>query len=401
MEKTTCCIVGGGPAGMLLSLLLARKGIDVCLLESHGNFDREFRGDTLHAASLDILEQLGLAERVLSMARGKIIKLEIKTRDDTLVMGNLGRLKTKFPFVALVPQVEFLDLLAEEAKKYNNFHLLMKATAKELLRENESICGVRYHQEGEDRELRALLTVGADGRGSRLRKEADLELVKNAPPMDVLWFTLPRKENDSEETNFYLHDGKFFIFINRGNFWQCGYVILKGSLQEVRSAGIQDLQKNIASLIPPLYQDRVSTLKEWSQIATLSVQTGRVVKWYRPGLLLIGDAAHIMSPVGGVGINYAIQDAVAVYNLLLRPLKSGVLEEKDLAEVQKRREFPTKVIQNFQALLQKQIVAKALKAKGNFRPPFLIRVALKFPWIKNIPARMLSYGVRWERIQEL
>ncbi len=397
VQQTTCCIVGGGPAGVVLAYLLARKGINVTLLELHTDFDRDFRGDTIHPSVLEIMDQLGLASRLHELRHTKIRSFNIQAGDDEGVTIDLGFLKTKFPYIMMLPQVDFLNFMTEEAKLFPSFRLVMGANVQELIREDGVVRGVRYKEKEEDEwhEVRATLTVGADGRSSRMRRLALMQPVKTSPPMDVLWFRLPRKEGDPQGLAGRIRNGHILVMLDRLEEWQVAFVILKGSYHALREAGLEHL-KNLIVETDPTLSDRVEHLKDWKQVAMLSVESSRVEKWYQPGLLLIGDAAHVMTPVGGVGINYAIQDAVIAANVLTKPLKAESLQTSHLARVQSKRNWPTRFIQAFQALIQKRILGNALDTSKPFKLPFFLRL----PLLRRIPARLIAFGIRRVRIED-
>jgi 2-polyprenyl-6-methoxyphenol hydroxylase-like FAD-dependent oxidoreductase len=389
-NQTTCCIVGAGPAGAMLALMLARNRVPVILLEVHRNFEREFRGDTLHPSVMEIMDELGLASRLLELPHTKLRRFGFQVGDQSFTVADFGRLKTRFPYITLIPQARYLEYVTDEARRYPDFKLMTHANARELIRENGRICGVRYTQRnGATREVRALLTVAADGRFSRLRKLAGLEPVASSPPMDVLWFRMPKHPGDTLGFGGRIAAGRILAVLERPDHYQLGYVIAKGSYRELREAGIEKLQESLAMLAPEL-ADRLDTLQSWRQISVLSVESSCLRKWHLPGLLLIGDAAHVMSPVAGVGINYAIQDAVVAANLLSKPLRAGRVDDSHLTAVQSARYLPTRVIQAFQAFVQRQIIRQALTSNAPFKPPLALRV----PGLRALPTYLIGFGIR-------
>ena len=392
IEETTCCIVGSGPAGAMLALLLARKGIQVTLLEEHFDFERDFRGDTIHPSVLEILNDIGLADRLLQLPHSEVAALPVETANGTFTLADFHHLKTRFGFIALIPQAQFLEFITAEAKRYANFKLVMGARVEKLLEEDGYVHGVQYRAKDGWHEVRAALTVGADGRFSRMRKLADFEPVKTSPPMDVLWFRVPRLPGDPAGSSGKLAAGHILILLDRGDMWQIGYVIPKGGYQEIHAAGLEKLRSDIAKLMPEL-AERMQAMTAWKQISVLSVESSRLRRWYRPGLLLIGDAAHVMSPVGGVGINYAIQDAVETANILADDLKMGKARTTKLAEVQRKREWPTRLIQGFQGIIQKQVLTRVLSSDQALTISPTLLFLLRLPGVRALPARFIGLGI--------
>lgn len=401
-EKTQVCIIGGGPAGVIAAYLFALRGVSVVLLEGKPDFDREFRGDTLHASSLEILDQLGLADEVLQLANSKVQSLSFTFPDRVMTLADFSAMDCKFPYVAIIPQEKFLNHIVNKAKQLTGFHILMGARVRELIEVNEKVAGVEYTFEGNEYALDAGLTIGADGRGSTARRLAKIELGKTSPPMDVIWFKLPIPAGSDmkEAVSGRIGSGTMIVIINRKEYLQVGYVIMKGGYKALREQGVEHFHHVIKELAPEL-GDAVTTIKDWSEMAILSVVTGRVEQWYKDGLLLIGDAAHIMSPVGGVGINYAIQDAVAAVNQLTDPIKQDQLGTADLAKVQKRREPAVAFIQKFQSFVQQRIISDALKSDKPFEPPLPMKIISTIPFIRKKLARFLAYGTRHERVEGL
>jgi len=392
VQQTNCCIVGAGPAGAVLALLLARQGIPVTLLEAHQNFDREFRGDTIHASVMEIMDELGLADRLLQIPHTKIPSVIYVTANGSVTASDYSRLKTKYPYIMVLSQARFLEFITTEAKRYPNFQLVMGGNVQELIEEDGAIRGVRYRGQGGTHEMRSHLTVAADGRFSRIRKLASLEPRQIAPPMDILWFRLPRLPEDSklEKLNIAVRFGRgyYMAMTDRFEYWQIAYVIPKGSYPQLRTAGLEAFRQSIVELLPE-FCDRVDSLKDWSQVPLLSVGMSRVPQWYRPGLLLIGDSAHVMSTVAGVGINCAIQDAVVAANVLTKRLKAGNVRTRDLAAVQLQRELPTRIMQALQSAAQRQVAAKALNPNRAFTPPLSLRI----PFLRHLATRLVAFGV--------
>ncbi|MEI7685074.1 MAG: FAD-dependent oxidoreductase [Planctomycetota bacterium] len=400
-RTTSCCIVGGGPAGMVLSLLLARKGVPVTLLEAHHDFDRDFRGDTIHPSTLEAIDRLGLADKLLALPHSKLERMQFCSGGTVTTVAEFGRLRSKFPYIMIMPQARFLDFLCAEASKYPAFHLELGANVQRLVEDKGTICGVRYRGADEAwHEILAPLTVAGDGRFSKVRSLCGEEPIKTSPPMDVLWFRLPRNAGDlHDQINFYVGGGLLILLFDRGEEWQIGYAVAKGRFADVKAAGLEAFRQTLARQVPWI-ADRAPLLQDWKQITVLAVESSHVATWHRPGLLLIGDAAHVMSPVGGVGINYAIQDAIETANQLAAPLKAGAVTNEQLAAVQKRREPSVKMIQRLQGVIQEQIVKTALNEDRPFRLPLPARILLSIPFLRDIPARMISFGYRRSTIQD-
>ncbi|HEU4493943.1 MAG TPA: FAD-dependent oxidoreductase [Rubrobacteraceae bacterium] len=403
VRRTTCCVVGGGPGGAVLSLLLARAGLNVTLLEAHPDFDREFRGDTLHPSVMEIMDQLGLAERLLALRHTEIRSATVQTAAGPFQPLDFSHLDTKYPYITMMPQKDYLEFITGEAKRYPNFWLVMEARVRELVEEDGVIRGVRYEAEDGWHEVRAVLTVGADGRGSRVRRLGGFEPIKTSPPMDILWFKMPREADDPEGAIGSVGRGHIAILLDRFDYWQAGYVIPKGTYPELRREGIAALRRGFAQLVPE-FADRLERLEDWRQVSLLSVESSRCPRWYRPGLLLIGDAAHVMSPVGGVGINYAIQDAVVAANVLAQPLKESQVRLEDLdtrylAAVQRRRELPTRVIQAIQTQIQRRVLASVLRSEQPLSPPGWLRMLVRVPLVRSLPARIFGLGLWQVRVK--
>jgi 2-polyprenyl-6-methoxyphenol hydroxylase-like FAD-dependent oxidoreductase len=394
-----CCIAGGGPAGMMLGLLLARAGVSVLVLEKHADFLRDFRGDTIHPSTLELMHELGILEEFLQLPHQQVSRLAAQFGDFPVTIADFTRLRTHCRFIAMMPQWDFLDFLVRRAKFFPTFQLQMRAEATELIEEAGWVTGVRGITPAGPLEVRADLVVAADGRSSVLRERAGLSVEDLGAPMDVLWFRLSRRPRDPTAILGRFDIGRIFVLINRGEHWQCGYVIPKGSAEEVRRRGLEAFRADVARLAP-WAADRVGEIRDWDDVKLLTVKVDRLRQWYRPGLLCIGDAAHAMSPIGGVGINLAIQDAVAAANLLWEPLRAGRPIVAHLRRVQARRQWPTRVTQGFQVLVQRRIISQALQGgQARLTPPLAIRLLARYPFLQRLPARMVGVGIRAEHVR--
>ena len=392
-----CCIVGGGPAGMMLGYLLARAGVQVLVLEKHADFLRDFRGDTIHPSTLEVMFELGLLEKFLQLPQQKVYELAAQVGEMRVTIADFRHLPTHCRFIALMPQWDFLNFLAEQAARFPNFALTMEAEVTRLVQESGRVMGVHANTPQGTMEVRADLVVGADGRTSIVREQAGLKVEDLGAPMDVLWFRLTRSPDDPVATMGRFDAGRIFIMINRGEYWQCGYVIAKGRFEHMRRQGFETFREEIARLAL-LQSDRIGKLRTWDDIKLLAVRVDRLSEWHRPGLLCIGDAAHAMSPVGGVGINLAIQDAVAAGNTLFEPLREGKVTSDPLRRIQKRRELPTRVTQWLQVMVQRRIIARVLSETKPLQPPLAARLLARFPFLRRIPARIVGLGVRPEHV---
>ncbi len=398
METTTCCIAGGGPAGMILGLLLARAGVDVVVLEKHGDFLRDFRGDTIHPSTLQILHELGLLDEFLERPHQEARQISGVVGDREIPVADFSRLGTRCKFIAFMPQWDFLDFVAEHARRYPTFRLLMNAEVTDLIRQDGRVVGVRARTPDGPLEVHAELTFGTDGRHSTVRDRAGLSVEDVGAPIDVLWMRISRSPSDPEQPLGRFDQGRILVMIYRGDYWQCGYIIPKGGIDAIRKRGIGAFREDVAT-IAPFLRDRVAELKDWEDVKLLTVVIDRLNEWWMPGLLCIGDAAHAMSPVGGVGINLAIQDAVAASNILAGPLREKRLTTDDLRRVQSRRELPTRMTQGLQVLIQDRVIGRVLGSSGRIRTPWPLRLLERFPFFRRLPARIIGIGFRPEHVR--
>ena len=396
-QRVTCCIAGGGPAGLMLGVLLARAGVDVIVLEKHKDFLRDFRGDTIHPSTLQVMDELGWINELLKLPHQKVPKVTAQFGDTPLTIADFSHLPVKAKFIAMMPQWDFLNFLSAKGDTYSGFELRMNAEALDLVFDGERVTGLKVNTPKGLMTIGADLVVAADGRGSVLRKSAGFASEDYGVPMDVMWFRLPRHVSDTDQTQGRFDAGRIFIMLNRGDYWQCAFVIPKGGDAKVRAAGLDAFRKSVGTLLP-FDADRANAIPDWDHVKLLTVMVNRLKTWARPGLLCIGDAAHAMSPVGGVGINLAIQDAVAAANLLWQPLKERRLRLEDLQAVQARRDFPTRATQRLQLTMQNAIIAPTLAATGKVKPPLLLRLLTNVPLMSRIPARLLGLGFRPEHV---
>ncbi len=397
--QTRCCIAGGGPAGMMLGLLLARAGVPVVVLEKHADFLRDFRGDTLHPSTLEVMYELGLSDELLALPHQKVNRMRAQIGDTFIQMADLSSLKVHSPYIAFMPQWDFLNFIATASRRLPGYALRMRADVDELLVEDGRVVGVKASTPDGALEVRADLVVGCDGRHSRVRDLAGLKVIDLGAPIDVLWFALTHGPGDPEESTGHFDVGRIFVRIFRGSHWQCGYVIPKDGLDALKAKGLDAFRASVARSMPFAAARLADEITDWDQIKLLTIRVDRLETWHRPGLLCIGDAAHAMSPIGGVGINLAIQDAVAAANILAVPLRDGTLASSLLAQVQQRRMLPTRATQAMQLAMQKRIFEGVLGARGDvLKPPLALRLAASFPPARWLLARILGLGVRPEHV---
>jgi len=396
--KARCCIVGGGPAGMMAGFLLARAGIEVLVLEKHADFLRDFRGDTVHPSTLELMYELWILEEFLQCPHQELSHLGAQIGETKVQVADFTHLPTHAKFIALMPQWDFLNFLAERGRAYPEFHLRMQTEAVDLLQDNGTVTGVRANGPGGELLVHSRLVIGTDGRHSTVREKAGLTVLDKGAPMDVLWLRLSRKKDDPGQSLGRIYRGRMMVMINREEYWQCAFLIPKGTAEAIKTRGIGAFREEIASLVPHL-RDRVAELKDWSDVSLLTVKVDRLERWYKPGLICIGDAAHAMSPIGGVGINLAVQDAVAAANILAVPLLTGKELTASLRHVQDRREFPTRVTQRAQIFAQDRIISRVLGRDKPLQVPTILKLMQRWPVLQRIPARAIGMGIRPEHVK--
>ena len=396
--KVRCCIAGGGPAGMMLGFLLARAGVQTLVLEKHADFLRDFRGDTVHPSTLEVIYELGLIDDFLSRPHQKITQVGGQIGAESVILGDFSHLPTHCKFLAFMPQWDFLDFLSDHAKTYPAFELRTRTEVTGLIEEHGRVSGVRATSPAGPLEVRAELTVGADGRHSDVRSLAGLKVLDLGAPIDVLWMRLSRRPDDPAMVLGRIDAGRIFVMLDRGDYWQCAYVIRKGGFEEIKRNGIEAFRESIAT-IAPFTAGRVGELQNWVGIKLLTVTVDRLERWHRPGLICIGDSAHAMSPIGGVGINLAIQDAVAAANILAPKFAEGAIDDETLERVQKRRMLPTRVTQRMQVLLQDRVISRVLATTRAIQLAWPVRLLRAWPYLRRVPARVIGLGIRPEHVR--
>lgn len=382
----------------MLGFLLARSGLRVAVLEKHVDFLRDFRGDTVHPSTMQVMHELGLLERFLTLPHQKVPDLAVQIGTSHVRLVDFTHLPVAAPYVAMMPQWDFLNFLAQEGRHYSGFNLMMETEAKGLIEADGKVRGLTATARSGPVEIFADLVVVANGRRSLLREQAGLTLRNLGAPMDVLWFRLPRQSDDTEETQARIEAGRVLIMLNRGSYWQCAFLISKGQNERVRAQGLDEFRQSLRPLLP-FDHTRANAITDWDAVKLLTVRVDRLERWWRPGLLCLGDAAHAMSPVGGVGVNLAVQDAVAAANRLTDPLAAGTLTDTDLQAVQDRRLWPTRVTQRLQVTMQNRIIAPVLASRSAPQVPWLLRLALAIPGFRRLPARIIGLGVRPEHVR--
>ena len=396
--ETSCVIAGAGPAGLMLGYLLARAGVDVVVIEKHRDFLRDFRGDTIHPSTLEVMQELGLSDEFLTLPHTRAEKLSAEMGGRTVTIADFSRLPVRSRFIAFMPQWDFLNFLAGKAKAYPNFRLIMQAKVVDLLERNGRIAGLRADTPHGLRTIHAELVIGADGRNSTIREKAGLEVETFGVPSEVLWMRLSKQPGDPADVMGQAGPRQGLVLIDRGDYWQCGYVVRKGSFTEIREAGIEVFRQAVREIssLPP---ERMEEVESFDDVSLLVVRIDRLKRWWRPALLCIGDAAHAMSPIGGVGVNLAIQDAVAAANILSRPLREGRLTEADLAAIEKRRSFPTRATQKLQLMMRSSRRKDQGKAERHKGPPAFIRGIARWPILAHLAGRLIGLGFRMEHVR--
>jgi 2-polyprenyl-6-methoxyphenol hydroxylase-like FAD-dependent oxidoreductase len=397
--ETSCVIAGGGPAGLMLGFLLARAGVDVTVVEKHGDFLRDFRGDTIHPSTLEVIDQLGLADEFLALPHTRAEKLSAEMGGRTVTIADFSRLPVKNRFIAFMPQWDFLNFLASRAQAFPNFRLIMQAEVIGLIDEGGRICGLSARTPDGDIAIRADLVVGADGRNSVIRDKAGLSVDSFGQPSEVVWMKLSKQPGDPNEVMGHAGPRQGLVLIDRGDYWQCGYVIRRTTFAEIKAQGIEAFRKMVAD-VSPLPSRRMDEIRSFEDTSLLAVRIDRLRQWWRPGLICIGDAAHAMSPIGGVGVNLAIQDAVAAANILTSPLRQGRLSDADLAAIEKRRSFPTRATQKLQLMMRSSRKSDQSDENRRKGPPAFIRGIARWPVLAHLSGRLIGLGFRMERLKE-